>query len=116
MAREIIDQEIVNQMRAYAAAIIPAVEDEDADRIANVYQALRETFNVDGPHAVAVILADQIRVERQRWRERLLNAQSETLRFQEAYLDERRRVRELRALLDRTAASMPPKKPRKEGA
>ncbi|MFV0432832.1 MAG: hypothetical protein ACK5LO_02445 [Leucobacter sp.] len=109
-----VDQATVDQMRAYVGAIIPAVEDKDADRIAAVYRELQSRFGVDGPHAVAMILAEQIRVERGKWRDRLIAAQSETLRFQDAYLDEKRRVGELRSILDQRAATSPAKQQRKE--
>ena len=100
-----VDEATVDQMRAYVGAIIPAVEDEDLDRISRVYQQLQETFQVDGPHAVAMILAEQIATERRAWKERVYAAQAESLRYQEAYLDEKRRVKELRSILDARAAS-----------
>lgn len=96
-----------DRLRVLAVQIIDAVDGHDIGKIRAVYRDIEATFQVDGPHAVVMVLADQILTERRQHRLRLAYEQGETLRFQTEYLDQKRRVSELRAILDRSAAAKP---------
>lgn len=103
-----IDQHEIVLARPLIARFVEAVTAEDADTVSEVYASIAARFHVDGPQAVAVLCADLVREERERlsrMRTYLAAANEEATRNGEAYLTEKRRVTELRELLERKAAA-----------
>lgn len=103
------EMDIVN-LRPQLVAFTVAVANEDAATIDRVYREIRTGFQVDPAHAMAVMLADEVKATRERW----ARTSSEATQYAAAYLDEKRKVRELRDLLDAKAEAAP--KRRKDAA
>lgn len=102
--------------RPLIVAFVNAVAAEDAGAVSNVYAQVQARFGVDGPQAVAVLCADLVREERARTvqtRALLAAANQEAATNGAAYLDEKRRVAELRDILNKKTAASTAKKERK---
>lgn len=91
----------LRDLRAQGRAFIDAVGREDADLINVIYRRVGERFRVDAPHALAVVLAEQLLTAHKR----LAASVDQGTQYAEAYLDEKRRVAELRGLLAEAAAA-----------
>lgn len=106
-----ITDEVAREMRPHAVRFIHAVTARDMPAIDRVYREVSAVYGVADPgHAMAVLVADLLQSEQSRWRGMVARAQDETLQFQEAYLDQKRRVQELRARDDAAAAAAPERK------
>ncbi|WP_198677454.1 hypothetical protein [Leucobacter luti] len=95
---------------------VNAVEVGDPEAITSVYAQVASRFGVDGPQAVAVLCADLLREERaktDRMRGFLAAANHEAAVNGQAYLTEKRRVAELRDILNERAAASTAKRERK---
>ena len=111
-----IDDREVMLARPMVLQFVNAVEVGDPDAVAAVYGEVSARFGVDGPQAVAVLCADLLREERaktDRMRGFLAAANHEAAVNGQAYLNEKRRVAELRDILNQKAAASTAKQERK---
>lgn len=102
--------------RPMVLQFVNAVEVGDPDAIAVVYAQVSARFGVDGPQAVAVLCADLLSEERaktERMRGFLAAANHEAAVNGQAYLNEKRRVTELRDILHQKTAASTAKRERK---
>lgn len=102
--------------RPMIVQFVNAVEVGDPDTVAAVYEQVASRFGVDGPQAVAVLCADMLREERaktDRMRGFLAAANEEAAVNGQAYLNEKRKVAELRDILNQKAAASTAKRERK---
>ncbi len=98
-----MDDADVVRARPFVVRFVRAVRAGDGDEIAAVYAEVAARFNVEGPQAVAVLVADMLIDQQHTTR----SAIDEATRNGEAYLTWRReaerqgaKVRELRAMLE----------------
>jgi hypothetical protein len=99
----VMDDADVVRARPFVVRFVRAVRAGDGDEIAAVYAEVAARFNVEGPQAVAVLVADMLIDQQHTTR----SAIDEATRNGEAYLTWRReaerqgaKVRELRAMLE----------------
>ena len=83
-------------LRAESRAFINAVGREDATALQQISLGVSDRFRVDGGFALAVVLAEEVL----RGRERLAASQEQATQFAEAFMDQKRRVKELREMFD----------------
>lgn len=110
-----VDEETVDEMRAFVPALLSAVGAGNLDQIRETYRLLSDRYQTSGGHAVVVLLADTLLTERAKHRVQLARVNGEATRYAAAYMDEKRRaddfagrVRELRGIVDAHAASADP--------
>lgn len=90
------------RLRAFVAPFLSAVAAEDAQMIDRIYSDIRAALRCDPAHA----LADALRQSR----ESLARAHADGTEYASAYLDQKRRVAELRSILDTRAGGGPVRK------
>lgn len=103
----------LDAMRPAAGRMVAAVDAGDMSAIERIYGELAGKYRVANPgHAVAVLLA----VEAMQWRDRFAESVAEGTRYASAYMDEKRRVTELRDLLMKKTAASTAKNPNRKRA
>lgn len=99
----------VIRLRPHSADLVHAVKRLDADDVAGVMRRVRAELRVDPGWALAVVLADEVL----RLQGALARVNEEASQYATAYLDQKRRVGELREILGMRAADVAAKSNRK---
>lgn len=105
-----VSEREIQEMLPKIGLFVAAVDDVDSAAVERIYRELEAEFGVDGQRAVAVLCAELVLRERDALRQvraALAREQAETEKFAAAYLDQKRRVGELRSILDHRAAQAP---------
>ncbi len=97
--------DLLAELSGFLPRLISAVEIRDYDAVVTIYRDVQTDVGVPGGHALTVVLAETLRVEREKHRAQLARLNSELTRTSAAYLDQRRKVGELRGILDARAAA-----------
>lgn len=97
-----LTNEELREIRPHMLAMVESVSREDLASIEAVYRAV-SAHRVEPAHALAVMLADEVL----RLRGNLAKAIEDGTKYAEAYLEEQRKVRELRGILNAKVAAAP---------
>lgn len=102
-----MSDELLERIAEHLPRLLTAVETRNLDDVLASYSAAQKALGMPGGHALTVALAETLLLERRRHREQLVRLNGEATRYASAYLDAKRKVGELRELLDAKAAASP---------
>lgn len=101
-----LDDADVIRLRRFVAPYMSAVAVGDRVAIERIYADVSALLRCDPKHALAVVLADQLRQSR----DSHAKAIADGTEYARAYLDQKERVAELRDILDARAGASPGKR------